>query len=377
MRKIKIMFTAAMALALGALAAPLAQAQGDKGYTYQTVAEGISHPWRIAFLPGGDMLVTSRTGALWRIGESGKTEIKGVPDVLAQSQGGLFEAVPHPDFEQNGLIYLTYAHGTRSENATRVARAQLKDGALENLEVIFTAQPKKAGAAHFGGRIAFLPDGTFLLTTGDGFTYREEAQKLDNHLGKVLRLNADGSVPKDNPFIGRQGALPEIWTYGHRNPQGIVFDAATNRVVANEHGPRGGDEINILEPGTNYGWPVATHGVDYSGAQISPYKTYPGMADPVVNWTPSIAPASLEVYRGEMFPNWRGDLLTATLVSREVRRVRLDGAKVVEQETLFADVGDRLRDVRVGPDGAIYLATDSPNGRVIRVTPAERRAQAR
>jgi glucose/arabinose dehydrogenase len=376
MRKLKTSAYLVMLLLAGLpmlFAATLAKAQA---YSYQTVAEGIAYPWRIAFLPDARMLVTSREGRLWLLSADGKDkqEVSGVPPVLAQGQGGLFEALPHPDFAANGLVYLTYAHGTTDENATRVARARLNGTALENLEVLFTAEPFKAGPAHFGGRMVFLPDGTFLLTTGDGFNYREEAQKLDNHLGKIVRLNADGTVPQDNPFVKQADARPEIWSYGHRNPQGIAYNAATSRVYANEHGPAGGDEINIIEPGRNYGWPIATRGRDYSGAMISPFKSYAGMADPLVDWTPSIAPSALQIYWGDMFPGWQGDLLTSALVSRDVRRVRISGDQVAEQESVFADVGERLRDVRVGPDGAIYLATDTPNGRIIRVTPAKRQA---
>jgi glucose/arabinose dehydrogenase len=292
-----------------------------------------------------------------------------VPPVYNEGQGGLFDIVPHPQFNQNGYVFLAYAHGTRQANGTRVARAKLVGNSLIEVTPIYTAMPLKRGPVHFGGRMVFLPDGTLLLTTGDGFDYREKAQRLDSPLGKVLRLTTDGKVPPGNPYAADPKAVAAIWSRGHRNPQGLAYDPVRNQVFAHEHGPKGGDEVNVIERGGNYGWPVATKGMDYSGATISPYKSYPGMKDGLVVWVPSIAPSGLAVYRGAMFPEWQGDLLVGALVDREVRRVRLSPeGRVLGQESLFRQVGERIRDVRVAPDGAIWLTTDDPQGKILRVS---------
>lgn len=216
--------------------------------------------------------------------------------------------------------------------------------------------------------MAFLADGTLAVGLGDGYSFREEAQRLDSHTGTIVRIARDGSVPPDNPFVDRDDALPEIYSYGHRNVQGLVFDTETGVLWAHEHGPRGGDELNRIEPGKNYGWPTATFGVDYTGLRITPHTSRPGMQDPVLHWTPSIAPGGMTIYRGAQFPAWQGDLLVAALVHRQVRRVMLEGAEPGDQETLFAEIGERLRDIRAGPDGALYLLTDTPRGRVLRIS---------
>lgn len=351
--------------------AMLCAAAAGAQYDIDTVAEGLDFPWSIAFVPDGSMLVTERSGQLRLIrdGELRDAPVSGVPDVYAAGQGGLFDVVLDPDFKSNRSLYLTYAHGTRRSNATRVAKATFDGSALSGLTVVFTATPLKSTPHHFGGRLVFLPDGTFLLTTGDGFNYREEALKLDNHLGKVVRLNRNGTVPTDNPFVRRAGALPEIWSYGHRNPQAIVRDTDSGTVYLHEHGPRGGDELNVIEPGRNYGWPAITYGIDYSGASISPYTELPGMEQPLVYWVPSIAPAGMAYYDADLFPEWQGDLFVAALAERTIRRLDLENGQVVDQEVLFADLGYRFRDVRVGPDGALYLLTDSGSGKVLRVAP--------
>ena len=274
-----------------------------------------------------------------------------------------------PDFENNQLVFLAYACGTASANHLCVARGQLQAEALTEVVEIFRAKPAKEGSAHYGGRMAWLPDGTLIVTLGDGFDYREQAQNLSSHLGKIVRLNPDGSVPADNPFVGREGALPEIYSYGHRNVQGLVFDSVENVLIAHEHGPRGGDEINIIEPGHNYGWPVITHGIDYTGAMITPFVEREGMEQPLLHWTPSIAPSGMTRYRGVLFPDWQGNLLVGALADKSVHRVTLEAGDASDVESLFEAMGERIRDVATGPDGAVYLLTDSADGRILRILP--------
>lgn len=353
--------------------AALPTSASARDYQIETVAEGLEWPWSLAFLPEGDLLVTERGGAL-RLIENGQLRdapIDGVPPVYANSQGGLFEALPDPDFAANRWIYLSYAYGSPNANATRVARARLIDGQLVDLEVLFTASPTKDTPVHYGGRMTWLADGTLAIGLGDGFDYREQAQRLDNHIGSIVRIRPDGSVPEDNPFVDRDDALDEIWSYGHRNVQGLAWDERSGVLWQHEHGPRGGDEINRIEASANYGWPIATHGIDYSGASISPYRSRPGMVDPLLTWTPSIAPAGLAIYRGNAFPDWDGDLLVAALAARELRRVELEGQTIVGQHAMLGELGERLRDVRVGPDGLIYVLTDSADGRLLRFRPAD------
>jgi glucose/arabinose dehydrogenase len=339
-------------------------------YRIEPLAEGLEHPWSIAVLPDGRMLVTERAGRL-RIIRDGRLldePVRGVPEAFVRSQAGLFEVLLDPDYATNGWIYLSLAHGDAQASGTRVVRGRLDGNEFTDQQVIFDIQPPRDTPVHYGGRMAFLGDGTLAIGLGDGFDYREAAQRLDSHTGTIVRIRSDGSVPDDNPFVGEEGARPEIYSYGHRNVQGLVFDPAAGRLWAHEHGPRGGDEVNIVVAGRNYGWPVATFGVDYSGARISPYTSRPGMEDPVLHWTPSIAPSGMALYRGAQFPEWDGDLLVTALVAREVRRLELEGDRVVAQEPLFAEVGERLRDVKVAPDGALLLLTDSPRGRVLRIS---------
>jgi aldose sugar dehydrogenase len=355
----------------------------EEGYKVSEVAEGLDHPYSIAFLPDGSMLVTERAGRL-RLIKDGKlvtTPIAGVPPVHTGSQAGLFDVVLHPKFAENNTLYLTYAHGTAAANATRVMRARFDGQALSDQQVIFEAKPLKDTNNHYGGRLVFLPDGTFVLLIGDGFEYREQAQNLGSHLGKIVRLNDDGTVPADNPFAGREGVRPEIWSYGHRNQQGLVFDAERNRLFETEHGPQGGDELNVIEAGKNYGWPVITHGRDYTGALVSPYTARAGMEQPIVFWTPSIAPSGLAVYRGDKFPAWNGDLLVGALAYQHLGRIDLDdNGQVVGQKLLFTKPGgERIRDVRVSPDGYVYVTTDYgadgadgvPSGRVLKIEPLQ------
>jgi glucose/arabinose dehydrogenase len=333
-------------------------------YRLETWVADLNLPWSLAFLPDGSALVTELGGSLRRIDAQGTVgePIANVPPVYFAGQGGLFDVVPHPQFTSNRLVYLSYAEGTPGDNGTAVARGRLVGNALEDVEVVFRNFTRKDTAVHYGGRLAFLPDGTLLLTTGDGFDYREAAQDVDSGLGKVLRMNDDGSAATGNPFPGS----PYVFSYGHRNPQGLAVSAQGD-IWLHEHGPRGGDELNRIEAGINYGWPAITYGVDYSGAVISPYTEWQGMAQPEKYWVPSIAPSGLSVYEGDLFAAWQGDLLLGALVDQEVRRVDLSGRRVVGEEVLFEELNARVRDVRVGPEGALYVLTPD---RIVRITPA-------
>jgi glucose/arabinose dehydrogenase len=267
----------------------------------------------------------------------------------------------------NHRLYLSFSIGSKSANALRVISARLDGNKLENITTLFTASPTKDTPHHFGGRLALMPDSTLLITVGEGFDYREKAQSLDNHFGKLIRINKDGTVPADNPFTGREDALPEIWTYGHRNPQGLLV-SADGTVWLHEHGPRGGDELNRIEPGKNYGWPAITHGVDYSGAYVSPFTEAEGMEQPVTYWSPSIAPGGFCEYQGDLFPEWMGNLFVAALAEKSVRRLAMENGKVKSQETMFTELNQRIREVRVGPNGYLYLLTDSDEGKMLRVS---------
>lgn len=347
-----------------------------------TMVENLEHPWSLAWLPDGTMLITERPGRLRivRDGVLDPTPVAGLPEIFASGQGGLMDVSIHPRFTENRLIYLTYSHGDRSANRTRIARARLEENTLRDLQVIFEVSQTKPGAQHFGSRIIWLPDETLLMTIGDGGNppiefngefIRQQAQNRRSHLGKVLRLNDDGSVPSDNPFATSTDAEPAVWSYGHRNIQGITFDSTSNRVWATEHGSRGGDELNLVEAGENYGWPAVTHSREYSGGLISPEKSRPGMVDPKVVWTPSIAPSGLAFYSGDRFPQWQGNLFAGGLVSQDIHRIEVDEAgNVVTQESI--SIGQRVRDVRQGPDGLLYVLTDRPNGQLIRLEPVGR-----
>jgi len=353
------------------LGSSLAQAMD---YRIETVTAGLEHPWSLAFLPDGRMLVTERVGRLRIIEADGRLNpqpVGGVPEGFVAAQAGLMDVLLDPDFATNQQLYLSYAYGTTQANNTRLAKARLLDGQLQDVQVLFSALPAKSGAAHYGGRMTWLPDKTLVLTLGDGFDWREEAQNTANHLGKIVRLNRDGSIPQNNPLVGQAGAAEAIYSFGHRNVQGIVYDDQLKRLYSHEHGPRGGDELNLIEPGINYGWPLITYGVDYTGAQISPNTELPGLQQPLLHWTPSVAPSSLTLYRGALFPQWQGDLFASTLAERSVRRIRMQDGKLAGQEVLFDELDERIRDVRGGPDGALYLLTDSAEGRVLRVVPAE------
>lgn len=338
----------------------------------QTLTEGLEYPWSLSFLPSGGFLLTERSGQLVTLGSDGQVLQKldvNLPDLYAASQGGLLEVLLAEDFAQSGRLFLSYVCGTANANSVCLASASWQENQLTDVKQIFRATPDRRGAAHYGGRMVQLPDQSLVLTLGDGFDYREQAQNKANHLGKIVRLQQDGSVPADNPFVGQAAVAAEIFTLGHRNVQGIVYDAATGKLWSHEHGPKGGDELNLLQAGVNYGWPVATTGIDYTGARISPFTRFTGMAEPVYQWSPSIAPAGMTLYRGEAFPQYQGNILITALAGKALHRLVLDGDKVVEEEKLLTELDSRLRDVRTGPDGLIYILTDGPAGKLLRLTP--------
>ncbi|MGH7398068.1 MAG: PQQ-dependent sugar dehydrogenase [Candidatus Rokuibacteriota bacterium] len=336
------------------------------------VARGLDHPWGVALLPDGRFLVTERPGRLRVVADGRLSEaLAGVPEVYARGQGGLLDVALGPGFAQDRLVYLSFSEPGSGGAGTAVARGRLGERGLEGTQVIWRQQPKVDGRNHWGSRLVFRPDGTLFVTLGDRYSYRDRAQDLSTTLGKVVRINADGSVPRDNPFVGREGVRPEIWSYGHRNIQAAALDAR-GQLWTVEHGARGGDELNNPQPGKNYGWPVITYGVDYSGARIGVGTAQAGMEQPVYYWDPVIAPSGATFYSGTAFPDWRGDLLVGSLSPGALVRLRLADGRVTREERYLADLDERIRDVRQGPDGAIYLLTDSSRGRLLRVEPASR-----
>ena len=341
----------------------------------ESVAGGLEHPWGLAVLRDGRMLVTERPGRLRLVGPDGRLSepLAGVPQVQARGQGGLLDVALDPRFADTRLVYLSYAEPGEGGAGTAVARGRLGEGRLEDVRVIYRQQPKVRGSNHFGSRLVFARDGTLFVTQGDRFSYRERAQDLSAGLGKIVRINPDGSVPPDNPFVGRAGARPEIWSYGHRNVQGAALHPQTGQLWTVEHGARGGDELNRPEAGKNYGWPVITYGVDYSGATIGEGTAKPGMEQPVYYWDPVIAPSGMAFYTGDAFPDWKGSVLVGSLQPGLLVRLTLEAGRVAREERYLGDLRARIRDVQEGPDGLLYLLTDSRDGRVLRVVPAARR----
>jgi len=341
-----------------------------KDYKVEKIVEGLNYPWSIVFLPNKDFLVTERAGSLRMIrnGKLLEQKIAGLPKILVRGQGGLMEVILDPDFINNQKLYLSFSSGTRGNNTLKVISAKLVDMSLKQVKVILTVSPDRDTPHHYGARMVFLKDGTLLITSGDGFNFREQAQQLDNMFGKILRINTDGSIPKDNPFVGQKNTLPEIYSYGHRNPQAILL-SKDGKIWSHEHGPKGGDELNLIKPGLNYGWPAITYGVDYSGAIISPYSEAEGMEQPVTYWVPSIAPSGMTEYQGDIFPEWRGNLFVSALAERSVRRLTLKDGKVSGQQVMLAELNERIRDIRTGPDGYLYVLTDSDQGSVLKLLP--------
>lgn len=337
------------------------------------VVSGLEWPWGLDFLPNGDMLVTEKEEVRLRLVKDAKLapqSIGGLPNnIQSGGQGGLLDVVVHPDFETNGFIYLSYSGHDESGAGTEVIRGRLSGHTLEDVQVIFAVEPKTPGWLHYGSRLVFAADGTLFVTVGDRHSYREEAQNPQNHLGSVMRINDDGSVPPDNPFVGKEGHKPEIYSYGHRNVQGLALRPSNQVMWMHEHGPDGGDEVNILDkPGANYGWPAITYGIDYSGEIISEQTHAEGMEQPVVHWTPSIAPSGMAFYDGNEFPEWRDDIFLGALAGSHIRRLELDGDKVTNQEVLLEDYS-RIRDVVNGPDGYLYFIIDDPEGKILRLEP--------
>ncbi len=341
----------------------------------ETITRGLDHPWSLAFLPDGRLLVTERPGRM-RIIADGKAgpPLQGVPPVFASGQGGLLDVALDREFTGNRTLYVCFAEPVgRGGGRTSMARAKLSadEKRLEDVQVVFRQQGPLSSGNHWGCRIVQAPDGALFLTMGDHFTHRDEAKNLKNHLGKIVRIRPDGSAPPDNPFVGRSDALPEIWSYGHRNAQGAALHPETGRYWMHEHGPRGGDEINIPEAGKNYGWPVVGYGIDYSGARIHESTSKSGMEQPIYHWVPSIAPSGMAFYSGDLFPEWRGNLFIGALAGQALIRLEIAGEKVVKEERLLRGLRERIRDVRSGPDGALWLLTDARDGRVLRVVPAK------
>ncbi|MCW2237136.1 PQQ-dependent sugar dehydrogenase [Azospirillum canadense] len=382
--------TIAFALTASALGACLGVTDAgalDKTYATEkarvavkTVASGLKHPWGLAFLPDGRMLVTEKEGNLRIVTANGmlSAPLKGVPTVDDRDQGGLLDVALDPGFAQNRLVYLSFSEpGPNGTTSTAVARAALSadGGTLTGTRIIFSQKPKVQSRKHYGSRLVFDRQGHLYVTLGERSEeqFRTQAQGLDSHLGKVVRINADGSVPPDNPYVNKPGALPEIWSYGHRNVQGAALHPQTGALWINEHGPRGGDEVNVPQPGKNYGWPVVSYGVNYNGTPVGTGKSSaPGMEEPIHHWTPVIGSSGMTFYTADAIPGWKGSLFNGGLATREVVRLELDGTKVTHEERMFRDLGKRIRQVIQGPDGALYLLTDQSDGEILRVAPANR-----
>lgn len=345
-------------------------------FTVETVAGGLEYVWGIAFLPDGSMLVTEKPGRLRRVTAEGTVSapIRGVPRVVYENQGGLLDVAVHPDFAGNRWVYFTYSRPGTGGSSTALARGVLSEDmtALRQVRVLWTSGPRFDGAGHFGSRIAFDRSGYVYVTTGDRQQYPSDdiAQRRDNTIGKIVRLQGDGSVPGDNPFVGMDGMDPAIWSYGHRNPQGLAFDPSTDRLYSVEHGPLGGDELNVIRKGRNYGWPVVSWGVNYDGSPVGTGKhRAPGMVNSIRHWTPVIAPGGMAFYAARAFRKWRGDLLIGGLGATALVRLDMEDGRVVREQRFLTERGQRIRAVTVGPDGSVYLGTDEDPAEILRLVP--------
>jgi glucose/arabinose dehydrogenase len=364
--------------------APLVQAQAPRSPTpapvkgvvgVQTIVKGLEHPWSLAFLPDKRMLVTERPGRLRVVGADGRVSeaLAGVPQVYASGQSGLLEVALSPAFDKDRLVYLSFAESGEGGAGTAVARGRLGERGLENTQVMWRQQPKVGGSNHWGSRIVFRPDGTLFVTLGERFNYSERAQDLSTTLGKVVRINSDGSAPRDNPFVNRAGARPEIWSYGHRNVQAAALHPETGQLWTVEHGARGGDELNHPEAGKNYGWPVISYGTHYSFLKIGEGTAKLGMEQPVYYWDPVIAPSGMVIYTGDLFAGWKSNFIVGSLTPGLLVRLVMKEGKVAHEERYLGDLRERIRDVRQASDGSLYLLTDARNGQILRITPAAKR----
>ena len=381
--RLKVMYLLLVACLIVGAPSPV-QAQAPRSPTpapvkgvvdVQTIAKGLEHPWSLAFLPDKRLLVTERPGRLRLVGpDSHLSEpLTGVPQVYASGQGGLLDVALSPAFDKDRLVYLSFAESGEGGAGTAVARGRLGERGLENTQVIWRQEPKVSGPNHWGSRIVFRPDGTLFVTLGERFNYSERAQDLATTLGKIVRINPDGSAPRDNPFVSRAGARPEIWSYGHRNVQAAALDSETGQLWTVEHGARGGDELNHPEAGKNYGWPVISYGVHYSYFKIGEGTAKQGMEQPVYYWDPVIAPSGMVFYTGNLFAGWKNNVLIGSLTPGLLVRLVMKDGKVAQEERYLGDLRERIRDVGQAPDGSLYLLTDARNGQILRITPAANR----
>lgn len=371
-------FIAALALSACSAATYETTRSAKTALALEPVAEGLEFPWSMAFLPNGDMLVTEREGRLRVIRDGAllPEPVSGGPEAFVANQGGYLGLALDPDFASNRRLYMAYSRGDDSANQTVVVRGVLSEDAssLSDVETIFEANAVKARSVHFGGRLAFLPDGSLIVTLGDGFTHMDEAQSLKNHFGKIVRILPDGSVPDDNPFVGVEGADPKIYSLGHRNVQGLYYDAQTDTLYAHEHGPKGGDELNIIRAGENYGWPEITYGVNYDGTVITNRTKKEGLLQPEVKWVPSIAPSGMVKYTGDLYPDWTGDLFIGAMYGpkgKKLVRIDLEDGAIVGTQDLLTEEGFGYRDIAQGPDGYLYVATADLDGAIYRLKPAD------
>ena len=365
LRVLSSLKTVALALSVSLAGHSMAATQVQS----EILAEGLTHPWSMAFLPDGTMVITERSGGIRRYSESDglSAPLNGVPDVVAQNQGGMLGIAVDPEFSKNNTLYFCFSRAGEGGSSSSVAKAELTNTGLKDVEVIFVSTPLVDNGFHFGCRLGFDQQQHLYVTLGDRYKYMKEAQNTDNHFGKIVRINKDGSAVASNPFV--KGKAPEVFTYGHRNVQGLAMHPETGEMWAMEHGPKGGDEVNLLASGNNYGWPVITYGIDYNGDIISDKTAQAGMEQPVLYWDPSIAPSGMAFYSGDKFPEWQGDLLVGSLKFRHLRHVKMNDGKPGKQTELLKGLESRVRDVKVGPDGYVYILTDAPNGKLVRVKP--------